>query len=82
MTGLCELVSGRQMLTAGILVVTASIYPVYIWLKPKPLVGFPHNPISSILGDIPEIARVIEGGGTLSEYYMLLMERHGPIVQV
>ncbi|CAE6397568.1 unnamed protein product [Rhizoctonia solani] len=49
---------------------------------PKPLPNFPHNPITSILGDLPEILRMIKSGKTLSEYYGLLFERHGPIIQM
>ncbi|KAG8740104.1 hypothetical protein FRC10_004733, partial [Ceratobasidium sp. 414] len=55
----------------------------YRWLQPKPLKGFPHNPITSILGDIPEITQILKKGDkTLYDYYGILVERHGPVVQM
>lgn len=56
---------------------------IYRWLHPKPLEGFPHNPVTSILGDIPEITRILKNGNkTLYDYYEILVERHGPVTQV
>ncbi|QRW21757.1 cytochrome P450 family protein [Rhizoctonia solani] len=37
---------------------------------------------ASILGDLPEILRMIKSGKTLSEYYGTLVERHGPVIQM
>ena len=59
-----------------------SAFIIYFVFWPKPLPSFPHNPVSSILGDLPEILRLVKSGKTLSEYYELLVERHGPIIQV
>ncbi|CAE6415513.1 unnamed protein product [Rhizoctonia solani] len=55
---------------------------IYFVFCPTPLPNFPHNPITSILGDLPEILRVVRSGKTLSEYYELLVERHGPVIQM
>ncbi|KEP48387.1 cytochrome P450 family protein [Rhizoctonia solani 123E] len=55
---------------------------LYFVFWPKPLLNFPHNPITSVLGDLPEILRVVRSGKTLSEYYALLVERHGPVIQM
>ena len=55
---------------------------LYFVFWPKPLSNFPHNPITSVLGDLPEILRMVRSGKTLSEYYGLLVERHGPVIQV
>ncbi|KAG8714345.1 hypothetical protein FRC11_008829 [Ceratobasidium sp. 423] len=55
---------------------------LYFLFWPKPLANFPHNPITSVLGDLPEILRLVKNGKTLSEYYELLVERHGPVIQM
>lgn len=75
-----NLVAIRSLL--GTFIAAATFSLVYCWLKPKPLNRFPHNPVTSILGDIPEIMRTIKSGKTINDYYALLIERHGPIVQV
>ncbi|KAG8681422.1 hypothetical protein FRC08_015652 [Ceratobasidium sp. 394] len=56
---------------------------VYWWLRPKPFSDIPHNPVNSVLGDIPELKRFIEGGNKRPlDYFAHLAERHGPITQV
>ncbi|CAE6530834.1 unnamed protein product [Rhizoctonia solani] len=57
-------------------------FVLYFMFWPKPLANFPHNPIISVLGDLPEILRLVRSGKTLSEYYELLVERHGPVIQM
>ncbi|KAH7339908.1 cytochrome P450 [Rhizoctonia solani] len=59
-----------------------SAFSLYFVFWPKPLANFPHNPITSVLGDLPEILRLVRSGKTLSEYYELLAERHGPVIQM
>ncbi|QRV94360.1 cytochrome P450 family protein [Ceratobasidium sp. AG-Ba] len=69
-------------LAAGALVVVAVFWTIYRWLKPKPIPGFPHNPITSIFGDIPELVRLMKDEQlSLVDYVTLLVERHGPAVQ-
>ncbi|KAF8694124.1 cytochrome P450, partial [Rhizoctonia solani] len=64
------------------LVLGLSAFALYFVFWPKPLPNFPHNPLTSILGDLPEILRMIKSGKTLSEYYGILVERHGPLIQM
>ncbi|QRV94337.1 cytochrome P450 family protein [Ceratobasidium sp. AG-Ba] len=78
-----DLITHRMTLpTAGaVLVVLAALG--YRLLKPKPLKGIPHNPITSILGDIPEITEILKKGDkTLYDYYEVLVGRHGPVTQL
>ncbi|KAJ1304879.1 hypothetical protein OPQ81_006013 [Rhizoctonia solani] len=58
------------------------VFILYFVFWPKPLPNFPHNPVTSILGDLPEILSLVKSGKTLSEYYELLTERHGPVIQM
>ncbi|QRV79719.1 cytochrome P450 family protein [Ceratobasidium sp. AG-Ba] len=61
----------------------AALSYIYWSLRPKPIKGIPHNPIKSILGDIPEIRRfVAEKHCRAFDYFAFLTERHGPITQV
>lgn len=53
----------------------------YLWLLPKPIPGVPHNPITSILGDIPKITRVTEEK-TFEEYIADEAREHGSLFQV
>jgi hypothetical protein len=78
-----ELLTANSKLAAGTLAAASALSLAYWWLQPKPLDGFPHNPISGILGDIPELARLIkEEEITVLDYFEILVERHGPVVQV
>ncbi|KAG8746636.1 hypothetical protein FRC10_004239 [Ceratobasidium sp. 414] len=64
---------------AGVL---TALLLVYWWLRPKPLRDIPHNPINSILGDIPELKRFMkEKNARPPDYFAHLAERHGPITQ-
>ncbi|KAG8681477.1 hypothetical protein FRC08_015623 [Ceratobasidium sp. 394] len=72
--------TGPPAIIAG---VSAVLSLVYWWLRPKPLSDIPHNPVNSILGDIPELKRFIEGGNKKPlDYFAHLAEKHGPITQV
>jgi hypothetical protein len=74
--------AANSKLAAGTLAVAVTLSLAYRWLQPKPLDNFPHNPINSILGDIPELARLIkEEEITALDYMALLIERYGPVAQ-
>ncbi|QRV79699.1 cytochrome P450 family protein [Ceratobasidium sp. AG-Ba] len=77
-----ELTSRQIVLpTVGALAILAGFG--YHWLKPRPLKGIPHNPVTSILGDISEITQILKRGDkTLYDYYEILVERHGSITQL
>ncbi|KAG9128592.1 hypothetical protein FRC07_000025 [Ceratobasidium sp. 392] len=56
---------------------------IYFWLLPKPLPHVPHNPITSIWGDVPTLSRFIEGSGKIvADYFANMADIHGPIFQV
>jgi hypothetical protein len=58
-------------------------YVVYLWLLPKPLPNIPHNPVTTIWADIPEIMRfTAEGKKTFEEYIEHIVNRHGSLSQV
>jgi hypothetical protein len=76
------LLAGNERLAAGTLGFTVALSLVYRWLQPKPLSDFPHNPVTSILGDIPELTRLIKEEKSVLDYWALMVERHGPVVQV
>ena len=54
---------------------------VYRSLLPKPIPGVPHNPISSIRGDIPQIM-MATAEKSFSEYLIDEINKHGPMFQV
>ncbi|KAG8746639.1 hypothetical protein FRC10_004242 [Ceratobasidium sp. 414] len=54
-------------LAAGLLLAVV-VRLVYLWLLPKPLPNVPHNPITSIWGDIPDITHFTKDGKTFGEY--------------
>ncbi|KAH7334113.1 cytochrome P450 [Rhizoctonia solani] len=41
---------------------TVLVGMTYSWLLPKPLANIPHNPVTSIWGDLPAIAKAKKGG--------------------
>ncbi|KAF8599423.1 cytochrome P450 [Ceratobasidium sp. AG-I] len=53
----------------------------YTSLLPKPIPGVPHNPITSIWGDAPQITRVTKEK-TFSEHVVDEVNKHGPIFQM
>ncbi|QRW08561.1 cytochrome P450 family protein [Ceratobasidium sp. AG-Ba] len=79
---MADMLLEKMQLVAGALAVAVSFWAIYRWLKPKPIPGFPHNPITSIFGDIPEFIRLMKDEQlSLVDYVALLVERHGPAVQ-
>ncbi|KAG8700977.1 hypothetical protein FRC11_012524, partial [Ceratobasidium sp. 423] len=55
---------------------------VYSWLTPKPIPNIPHNPITSIWGDIPAIVKASkEGGKHFVDYVDDMVKMHGQISQ-
>ncbi|KAG8697216.1 hypothetical protein FRC08_006668 [Ceratobasidium sp. 394] len=54
----------------------------YFWLLPKPIPNIPHNPITSIWGDVPDIMRFTEGGKVFADYVAEFVDKHGPLCQV
>ncbi|KAG8746238.1 hypothetical protein FRC12_014332, partial [Ceratobasidium sp. 428] len=48
-----------------------------------PLPGIPHNPVTTIWGDVPELARFIKGSGKIAaDYFASMAVKHGPIFQI
>ncbi|KAG8768912.1 hypothetical protein FRC12_005279, partial [Ceratobasidium sp. 428] len=57
-------------------------YFAYLWLKPKPIPNIPHNPITSIWGDILDIVRFTKDGKVFSDYVQDFVQQHGPLCQI
>ncbi|KAG8702892.1 hypothetical protein FRC09_004478 [Ceratobasidium sp. 395] len=57
-------------------------YFAYLWLKPKPIPNIPHNPITSIWGDIFDIVRFTKDGKVFSDYVQDFVQQHGPLCQI
>ncbi|CAE6432354.1 unnamed protein product [Rhizoctonia solani] len=56
---------------------------VYSWLWPSPIPDIPHNPITSVWGDIPAItAATKDGGKTFSGYVADVVAEHGSLMQI
>ncbi|KAG8718024.1 hypothetical protein FRC08_006113 [Ceratobasidium sp. 394] len=69
-------------LFAGFFLVTIGCL-TYLWILPKPLPGVPHDPITSILGNVPDLVRFMEGGKkNNADYFNSITSKHGPISQV
>ncbi|CAE6509741.1 unnamed protein product [Rhizoctonia solani] len=57
--------------------------PSYLWILPRPLPDIPHNPITSLLGDVPAIAQYEKDGkGVFTDFIAHLTAIHGPILQI
>ncbi|KAG9120942.1 hypothetical protein FRC07_003311 [Ceratobasidium sp. 392] len=55
----------------------------YLWILPKPLPGIPHDPITSILGNIPDLVRFMEGGKkNNADWFNSITDKYGPLSQV
>ncbi|KAG9093414.1 hypothetical protein FS749_014421, partial [Ceratobasidium sp. UAMH 11750] len=68
-------------LLAGLSFVTIARL-IYLWILPKPLLGVPHDPITSILGNIPDLVRFMDGGKkNNADYFNSITSKHGPISQ-
>lgn len=75
--------SNLQLATGATALLAISAPLVYYWLLPKPLPGIPHNPITGLLGDIPDVARVLKTNEQgIIDYFISHVEKHGPISQV
>ncbi|KAH7334114.1 hypothetical protein B0J17DRAFT_124574 [Rhizoctonia solani] len=55
---------------------------VYSWMIPKPIPGVPHNPITSIWGDVPAIIQATKEGKHYVDYVDDMVKRHGQISQL
>lgn len=56
---------------------------IYYWLFPKPLPGIPHNPVTSLLGDIPDIKKALKNNEQcMMDYFNNHVKKHGPVSQV
>ncbi|CUA76947.1 Cytochrome P450 4V2 [Rhizoctonia solani] len=68
---------------AGAVGVVLLIRLGYSWLWPKPIPTIPHNPITSIWGDIPAIAKANKKDKvSFVEFLGDMVKTHGPISQV
>ncbi|CAE7211660.1 unnamed protein product [Rhizoctonia solani] len=55
----------------------------YSWLMPKPIAGIPHNPITSIWGDIPAVVKATkEENKHYVDYIDDMVKRHGRLSQM
>ncbi|QRW08559.1 cytochrome P450 family protein [Ceratobasidium sp. AG-Ba] len=71
-----------RALAVGLLLVLL-VRLVYARLLPKPIPNVPHNPITSVWGDIPDITQFTAGGKkTFGEYVADFVGKHGPISQI
>ena len=74
--------SNAQLGTAAAAVVAVPFLGLlYTSLLPKPIPGVPHNPVTSIWGDIPQIKRATEGR-SFGEHLAEEINKHGLIFQV
>lgn len=78
-----DMLSNAQLGAAVAVVVAAvPLFQIfYTSLLPKPIPGVPHNPVTSIWGDIPQIIKVSKHK-TFGEHLADEVEKHGPIFQV
>ncbi|KAG8767496.1 hypothetical protein FRC12_006218 [Ceratobasidium sp. 428] len=55
----------------------------YSQLLPKPDPHLPHNPVTNLLGDVPELFRFIDGGKkNFADFIESMCAKHGPIYQL
>ncbi|CAE6530843.1 unnamed protein product [Rhizoctonia solani] len=55
----------------------------YSCLLPKPVPSIPHNPVTSLLGDIPAISQAVkDGNGLFSDFVARTVRVHGPVCQI
>lgn len=76
--------SSNFQLAAGATASLAIAIPlIYYWLLPKPIPGIPHNPVTSVLGDIPEVALTLKDNErSIVDFFHNHIKKHGPISQV
>ncbi|CAE6448817.1 unnamed protein product [Rhizoctonia solani] len=70
--------------TATIVIISTLLARLsYLWLLPKPIPQIPHNPVTSIWGDLPAFAHDEKNGYKLFSSIVEDMVRlHGPISQI
>ncbi|KAG8690701.1 hypothetical protein FRC11_009679 [Ceratobasidium sp. 423] len=70
--------------TVSVLFISALLIRLsYSWLLPRPMLNIPHNPIVSILGDIPAITQYEKDGkGSFIDFLTHSAKIHGPISQI
>ncbi|KAJ1304877.1 hypothetical protein OPQ81_006011 [Rhizoctonia solani] len=72
-----------SVVAVALVVSVLLVYFAYSWLSPKPIPGIPHNPISSVWGDIPAITEATKGGRkTFSDYVAGVVAEHGLLLQI
>ncbi|QRV94346.1 cytochrome P450 family protein [Ceratobasidium sp. AG-Ba] len=55
----------------------------YLWVLPKPIPGIPHDPVTSILGHIPDIVRFSKNGEKdISKWFNSMSTKYGALSQV
>ena len=76
--------SRNFQLVAGATASLAIAVPLlYYLLLPKPLPGIPHNPVTGLLGDLPELAQTLKDNErSVVDYFNNHINKHGPISQV
>ncbi|KDN33047.1 hypothetical protein RSAG8_13865, partial [Rhizoctonia solani AG-8 WAC10335] len=76
--------SAIYLISTAVLAASIMLVPfAYSWLSPKPLPGIPHNPITSIWGDIPAITEATKDGRkTFSDYVADVVAEHGSLLQI
>ncbi|KAG8908011.1 hypothetical protein FRC01_007524 [Tulasnella sp. 417] len=65
--------------------VAISLALVLKWVRPKPLPGIPHHPITSFWGDLPAMAAAAKKHGTIYElgsFFDQSMRELGPVFQI
>ncbi|CAE6436606.1 unnamed protein product [Rhizoctonia solani] len=70
--------------TAAVVIISTLLARLsYLWLLPKPIPQIPHNPVTSIWGDLPAFAHDKKNGYKLFSSIVEDMVRlHGPISQI
>lgn len=75
--------SSNFRLASAIALLVVAVTLAYYWFLPRPLPGIPHNPVTSLLGDIPDITQeALTNGQSSMEYFNKHAKKYGPISQV
>ncbi|KAF8598831.1 cytochrome P450 [Ceratobasidium sp. AG-I] len=75
-------ISNAQLGTAAAVITAIPLFRLfYTSLLPKPIPGVPHNPVTTIWGDIPHIKRETEGR-SFGEHLTDEINKHGPIFEM
>ncbi|KAG8768913.1 hypothetical protein FRC12_005280 [Ceratobasidium sp. 428] len=55
----------------------------YLWMLPKPLPGIPHDPMSGIMGNLPDLVRYMKDDEKNKlDYFHSMIDKHGPLSQI